>query len=206
MNNGTASKMSVGRFRELTKVVVGALPDDLSEDDSRYWEQNGKELKNVLRQALSRNRAQHSILSVNVAKYAVQVNYDLATHEARKAGNYVWSNSEIDGEFPSAYQGNVQVEINLVHFGTTMSANDVLAGLDALGLRPAVLREFLAFGAQFPELQSTFPIVELGSTWERPAGLYRVACLFAENSRRFLDLSWIDCAWEEHYRFAAVRK
>ncbi len=96
--------------------------------------------------------------------YMVTVDYAKSLPDMIKAGNYGYANEDITPKrFPIKGDGKVGVEIVLVHFGKDMQSDDVLAELDKLGLRAAVLPELLAFGETHPEVQREFPIIALGS-------------------------------------------
>ena len=201
--SGTAS---TAQMLELAAAVTRALPRDIGSDRAQHLIENGgEELKAIL--ASLRTGNQSATPSFNIANYDVQVDYDLTVAKAVKAGKYDWSNSDITAEhFPTKRSGKATVTLELVHFDKTMSSDNVLAELDAQGLRPAELRELLALGAAYPELQREFPIIELESVWQNPDGDRNVAYLFRNGSKRSLDLHWFDIGWDENCRFAAVRK
>lgn len=204
MSNGTAS---TGQMLELAAAVTRALPRDIESDCAQYWvEPHGEELTTLLRQVLSRSK-QLVMPAFSVVKHAVVVNYGLALDKAIKAGSYDWADPNITAEhFPAKRTGKAELNIELLHFGKDISSDDVLAVLDAQGLRPAEPRELLALGATHPELQREFPIIALGSVWQGPGSGRRVAYLDGSGSERSLDLHWFVDGWNERCRFAAVRK
>jgi len=139
--------------------------------------------------------------------FTVSVNYDLPLAAAVDAGNYAGVNSSITSQnFPSTRHGQAEVDIILVRFDRRMTSEEVLNGLDKDGLRAAELPEFLAFGAQYPELQRQFSIVGLGSVWKDRKGYRNVPCLYEASEARYLDLHWWDDGWYSYSRFAAIRK
>ncbi len=98
--------------------------------------------------------------------YPVSVNYDLPFVEAVEAGKYQAVHACITSHnFPSTRHGQAQLEIILVRYHSRMTSEGVLSELDKEGLRPAELPEFLAFGAEYPEVQRQFSIIGLGSVW-----------------------------------------
>lgn len=138
--------------------------------------------------------------------YHVTVDYAKSLPDMIKAGNYGYANEDITPKkFPIQGEGKVDLEIVLVHFGKDIESDDVLAELDKLGLRAAVLPELLAFGETHPEVQREFPIIALGS-FANESGNRRVPYLDDWLGRRKLDLCWFVSRWHDRCRFAAVRK
>ncbi|MBI3330238.1 MAG: hypothetical protein HYZ81_26465 [Nitrospinae bacterium] len=107
--------------------------------------------------------------------------------------------------FTVSPEGKTEVDIELVHFGQMMVTGDVLRKLDQKGLRPATLRELLAFGAQYPAVQRVFPIVALGSSWVEGINTRTVAYLWGNPAERGIGRRWFVSKWRDVYRFAAAR-
>jgi len=140
-------------------------------------------------------------------EYIVSVDYGMSLADMIVAGQYDGKNSDINSRnFPIKGEGTVNVNLELVHLDKSASFEDVLAYLEANGMRPATVEELLAFGATYPEIQREFPIICLGSSWVYPDGNRRVPVLRRRGSRRSLSLSWFTYGWPEHCRFLAVRK
>ena len=139
--------------------------------------------------------------------FPVQVNYDLSVCDAIEAGDYQAVNASITSEnFPTSRSGQADLEIYLMRFGGRMTSEEVVDALSKKGMRPAELREFLAFGATYPEMQRKFSIVGLGSVWRDKKGYKNVPCLYMASEGRYLDLHWWDDAWYSYSRFAVLRK
>lgn len=139
--------------------------------------------------------------------YLVTVDYAKSLPDMIKAGNYGYANKNINAKnFSITGDGKADVELVLVHFGRDIESDNVLAELDKLGLRPAILPELLAFGETHPEVQREFPIIALGSVWAGRVGLRRVPYLDGWSGRRGLSLDWFGDGWHGRCRFAAVRK
>lgn len=139
--------------------------------------------------------------------YSLIINYDLSVEKAIKAGKYDWVNSDITSDhFPSMETGEKEVSIELIYFGRDMGTDDVLRELDKMSLRPANLKELLALGEKFPDIQREFPIIALGSVWRDRYGYRGCAFLLRGGSMRSLSLDWLLVRWREFCRFAAVRK
>lgn len=138
----------------------------------------------------------------------VVVDYDLSLADMIATGIYDWTNSDITAEhFPFIGEGKAEMAIELVHFGRIIEDGDeCLRELDKMGLRAATLPELLAFGAKYPDMQRRFPVVALGSIWQRRDGDRNVPALWERDRGRRLDLRWFEHRWREHCRFAAVRK
>lgn len=92
-----------------------------------------------------------------------------------------------------------------VHLDRDASTEEVLAEMEALGLRPATYMELLAFARAYPDEQRKFPIVALGSVAVLDGGQH-VACLGRGDADRGLYLFWFAGAWFGYFRFLAVRK
>ena len=100
------------------------------------------------------------------------------------------------------------IEIQLVHMGRKVSTKGVLDKLAQSGLRGATIRELLALGAAFPELQRRFWIAAVGRQINRPSsfGLAVFPVLGECDQGRCLDLVWDTPIhrWDPEFRFAAV--
>lgn len=139
--------------------------------------------------------------------YPVNVDYSASVEQLIKVGKYDWFNDDIKGgNFPSSEKGTAQVLVYLVNFDRDISSEDAVKELDRQGLRPATLKELLALGATYPDLQRKDLIVALGSTWRGSVGYVRVPCLRGFGSFRDLSLGWWFGGWYSFWRFAAVRK
>jgi len=137
--------------------------------------------------------------------FPISVNYDLTVEDAIDAGDYQAVNASITTRnFPSRRHGQSQLEIILVRFEGRMTSENVLTELTKNGMRAAELPEFLAFGAQYPEVQRRFSIVGLGSECRDRSGYRSVPCLYEASEGRYLDLHWWDDGWYSYSRFAAI--
>jgi hypothetical protein len=83
----------------------------------------------------------------------------------------------IESGFTSAHfghkgknRGELSIQVELVHFGRLITCGDARRRLVQLGLRPATMTELLTFGIQYPDVQRSIFIGELGSTWRRMNG------------------------------------
>ena len=141
------------------------------------------------------------------SSYSVLVDYGQTVEQLIRNGRYDWVNSDINGRnFPSSERGRAQIDIFLLNFDHDISSEDAIREMAKQGLRPATLKELLALGTAFPDLQRENPIVALGSTCRRPDGGLDVPYLTGRASLRFLSLVWFGRDWFPGRRFAAVRK
>lgn len=139
--------------------------------------------------------------------YPLTVDYSRSVADGIRAGHYDWVNQDITARhFPTEKSGCTRVLVELLHLDRNASAEEVLAEMEARGLRPADLHELLAEGEKYPEIQREFPVVALGSAWRGSGGDRRVPYIRRDGSRRLLGLGWTESAWDGHCRFAVVRK
>lgn len=148
---------------------------------------------------------EHKLPEHESQTFILQVNYGQSVEEALKAGSYDWANDNLTSEhFPSLRRGIETVEVHLVHFGRSMTPDEITTELEKQGLRPATIEELLALGATYPDLQRQFPIIALGLVWMNPGGLRRAPVLGGSGCERRARLLWFVVAWSSSYRFAAV--
>lgn len=139
--------------------------------------------------------------------FHVTLDRSLSVDALVQAGGYDSTNPDINlRNFRVSRDEDTDIDLALVRFTQVLATADVLHALAAQGLRPATLRELLAFGAQYPPLQRQFPIVALGSAWMSSVGDRYVAYLWGNVRERGLGLRWLVGRWREVYRFAAVRE
>lgn len=139
--------------------------------------------------------------------YSITVDYSQTVEQLVRIGRYDWADDGINSpNFPSREKGQAQIDISLLNFDHSISSEDVIKAMGAQGLRPATLKELLALGTAFPDLQRQNPIVALGSTRRYPYGYVYVPYLGRNDGYRRLDLRWFGGGWLPNWRFAAVRK
>jgi hypothetical protein len=101
----------------------------------------------------------------------------------------------------------MEVSGTLFSFKGTIQTEEVLEIMDRYGYRPANLRELLALGASFPELQKKFRIIALGSVWREPIeNNHLVPYLDKTPNHRILDLVLLCASWTPHCHFLGIRK
>ena len=144
--------------------------------------------------------------------FPILVDYTHSLAQMIAAGKYDSVNSNITDKHPpppSILAGlpiKAELKLELVPFNRTISSNDAIQELKQRGLRPATPPELLAFGATYPEEQRKYPIVALGSVWQRWDGYRFVPYLSSDGDRRGLDRSFFGGGWRAGCRFLAVRE
>lgn len=93
------------------------------------------------------------------------IDYSRSVVDSVKAGQYDWSENDItDQNFPSDEQGIREVEFVLFRYkGKMMTPDNVIPQMEVEGIRPATLKELLAYGEQNPNAQRSLLIIALGS-------------------------------------------
>ena len=139
--------------------------------------------------------------------YTVTIGGYKSLEDAIEAGRYDEINPMIDSEyFPlSRNEQKKDIEITLIYRDKYERSQDLIDEMDKVGYRSATHEELLALGAQYPELQRGFPIIELGAV-VCIGGDRHVIVLSYLDCERKLGLYWIDTKWPQSCRFAFVRK
>lgn len=149
--------------------------------------------------------------------YPIQVNYGLSLEEMIRAGKYDVINFAPPQENPPAPLpgGVVHVEIEFLTFDRDYELPAMLEETARRGYRPASLPEFLALGAQHPDLQRKCWILTLGSVESRrfirfsPTMAMQqelmIPCLFSLLGERILYAGSFDGKYRPDCSFACVR-
>ncbi len=96
--------------------------------------------------------------------YTVQVNYSQSVEDLLKAGQYNWVHYLVSSSnFPSTEAGEGSLSAVLVPFSPRADVTQFLANPPA-GTRPATLKELLAFGEAYQDVQRKLPVVALGTS------------------------------------------
>jgi hypothetical protein len=97
--------------------------------------------------------------------YPLDVDYSRSVEDSLGAGRYDWVSHRVSSvNFPSSENGRGMISAVLIPFSPLASLDYVLNRQAAAGLRPATLKELLAFGEAYPEVQKRFPVIALGSS------------------------------------------
>ena len=155
---------------------------------------------------------------MNDEVFPINVNYALPLTDMIHAGNYdaVHCSPLHDGHQPPTRNGIEIVSIELLSFDRNYELAAMVAEIDRRGFRSANLYEFLALGAQYPDLQRQSWLVTLGAAEKRSYARFwsamnagedaLIPCLFTTLGERTL----LSAAFDGHYRpgfsFACVRK
>ncbi|HEY4480306.1 MAG TPA: hypothetical protein VJB58_02450 [Candidatus Paceibacterota bacterium] len=140
----------------------------------------------------------------------LEVNYGLPLDQMIVAGHYNWHNGNINAtNFPVKGEGVVSFEARYFHWDENVSsevADKAIQEEDpASPWISAAIEHTCAFGAKYPDEQTKYPVVGLGSSTQ-VFGSRLVPCLDRYGSERELDLGWWDGVWSPLCRFLAVRK
>lgn len=174
----------------------------------RQWELNRRVLEGTLDPEWVASELQRVIEGQGIAEvYHVVVDYSQSLADMIAACHCYWVNDDItQNHFPILGEGKIENYLVLVHLNRFASTEEVLKELDGRGLRAVTIVELLAFGAKFPDKQREFPIISLGSVWQRQDGHRLVAYLHERSSMRGLYLYDFEDHWHGCCRFLALRK
>ena len=136
----------------------------------------------------------------------VVVDYSRTLGQMIEAGHYNYADKSITPKnFPLTGEGQVELDLCLVHFNRDITSEAAMKELEKMGMRPATLPELLALGEKYPEEQRQYPMIALGSVWRSPHGDRSVPCLGGWRGGRLLSLRWFGGGWIADCRFLAVR-
>lgn len=97
--------------------------------------------------------------------YTLNVDYSITVEDLLRAGSYNWVNHRLaSSNFPAAGGGRVALSAVLVPFSPEANLDHAVGDQAALGMRPATLKELLAFGEAYPDVQRKLPVLALGSS------------------------------------------
>ena len=136
------------------------------------------------------------------------VDYDQRLRKLIKANKYGWVSPYINSRsFPNqAYEvGKKEQQFKLYRFDHATESDFVTAEMKKDKMRPATLRELLAYGKANPELQREFHIIALGSICLDTASPYVCGLCGHITARRLFCYSDFH-GWEAGFRFLAVNK
>lgn len=98
---------------------------------------------------------------------SIIVDYNRSIEDMVESGKYDQADACISSKnFPANNSGIIEVNIELYQFEKIMSSYQMVWAIKRDDLRAANIRELLALGEKYPELQRDFPIVALGSECE----------------------------------------
>jgi hypothetical protein len=96
--------------------------------------------------------------------FPVTVDHGASIEDLARDGAYGWVYSEVSTRnFPPTSAGTEPLTVRLVRLGSLSSVDKLVAVEEANGLRPADVRELLAFGKAYPDIQRVASIVGFGS-------------------------------------------
>lgn len=156
------------------------------------------------------------IVLTPVGVYPVEVDYNLTIAELVRLGNYDYANPHVtDRNYHVKKSGKVSETILLMAVNRWVKNDEILIAMEKESLRPADVKELLAFGIQYPNRQRDDSVIlGLGSEWERWGyegedmvfyGTY-VSFLTGSKTRRGLHAVWTEKWWHGKNLFAVIRK
>jgi hypothetical protein len=100
-----------------------------------------------------------------INKYSVKVDYSKSLETSIEACKFKSIDSNITRKnFPTIEMKNRDFEIILVRFGTFVVPENVIKELSSMGYRQATIKELLAFGETYQDLDVDGAIIASGST------------------------------------------
>ena len=202
--------LSLGQLRQMLSILASQFPLDMDTEVADGWIKNPTSVGQVLRDGLCSPVVSNTKMVTGA--FPVTVDYAHSLDQMIAAGKYDSVNPNITDQhfplpsIPTGLTTKADLKLELVHLNRTVSSNEAIAELKQKGLRPATIHELLAFGATYPEEQRKYPIVALGSVWQRWDGYRFVPYLSSDGDRRGLDRSFFGGGWRAGCRFLAVRE
>jgi hypothetical protein len=97
--------------------------------------------------------------------YQFSVDYGRSLDDSLHAGSYSWVYYQVNPtNFPSSESGQASLTAVLVDMASADDVNRIISAQASAGRRPATLKELLAFGEAYPEIQARLPVIALGSS------------------------------------------
>ena len=142
------------------------------------------------------------------SNFAVTVDYNISVEDALRRGKYTYIDDISSDNFPPSRhrRGIKKLSIQLVHFSHDVTKEQLLEELKHKGLRAAELRELLALGEQYPDIQRQVRVLALGSVWMRIQNHRSAPFLSGSVKSRSLFLMFLDRTLPRDCWFAAVRR
>lgn len=151
---------------------------------------------------------------VEVGRFPITIDYSRTLEEMVAVGRYDHYYPKIinstNFSIEKSVVGKIKREAVLFRFDQykqEIDSGDILEIQEKMkikGFRPGTLPELLALGAQYPELQRSYVILELGSEWIRSDGAWYVICICGDKVVRVLG-SFAYQFDRERMRFLAFR-
>ncbi len=137
--------------------------------------------------------------------FPITVNYDLVLARAIELGNYD-SVTGREERYPSKRYGVAELMVELIHFEHYVSPEEILREVNQAGYRPIELRELLALGAEYPDIQREFLIIALDSFWDNAQGYRFSPAISARDSVRGLHACVVEHPRHNDWWVAVVPK
>lgn len=140
----------------------------------------------------------------------LMVDYGKSLTDWLAEGHYSWLDPKIQeldssrSDIPVEPRILMETEVLILHFASTLSSASLLKRLRSRRLRPATICEFLAVGANYPDLQRRFPIYTFLKWSAESSTIEEVLCLLGDWENRNIHYREREFHWPASSRFAAV--
>ncbi len=146
-----------------------------------------------------------NVLPLNLT---LEVDYLKSVDQLIALGRYDWVNEEVvDPDvfpIPEELMGaNSKISARICYFNCPFESDILLAKMKKNFFRPANFFELLVLGYKYPQLQTRFPIVALGSVWTGSIA-NGVPVLQFDGKKRILNISWFGRDWEGDFHFLCI--
>lgn len=128
-----------------------------------------------------------------------------------REGKYDHINSQINSEnFPIEDFSNEDIVLKIINTKqlsrgkSLVGTDDILSSLKEQNLIPAGIKELLAFGMKYPDIQRQKCIIALGSTIEDDRDNLYAPCLSGHDDERNIGLVWLKGGWNNTDNFAVI--
>lgn len=118
-----------------------------------------------------------------------------------------YANDLIHSDAFSILNNKESVNFRLVKFDKDLLIKDILVEIEKAGYELPQVQDAIWFGAQYPDVQSQYPIAFLHKPWVRPeTGGENVLILRSYGNKNYLHMHLFDSRWYSHVRFAVLEK
>lgn len=140
-------------------------------------------------------------------EYQIEIDYSKSLDRMILEANFDYLNSQITADHFHIQGVGIQfVNLLLVKIENPSSTVDVLNLIKNLDLAPAKIEQLVAFATQYPDLQkSGYPIVALGTKWQRSENEIVVPVLRGGENDRNMHLLRTANRWNPSELFAAIQ-
>ena len=104
----------------------------------------------------------------NYLTFKIEVDGAKSFQELIEKAKFDWINPDVNEKnFPIKQKTKHIVTIKLFNFNRFISSEEVIKNIKKNGFRPAFIEELIVLATNYPDLQKKFPVVALGSMWNK---------------------------------------